>query len=204
MIEVLTGGSLAAAAGLNAYIPLLAVGLLARFTSVIELPSQWAWLSNEWLLGALAVLLLIEVIADKVPAIDSINDVIQTAVRPAAGGMVFGAGASSETVQVADPTSLSGTWWLPIVVGVGIALGVHLLKAAVRPLANLATAGLAAPVLSTLEDIGAVVLSILAILLPILAAVGAVVLIVLLIRTNRARRRRLAPDQIGAPPPALP
>ena len=87
MFEVLTGAGLAAAAGLNAYIPLLAIGLLSRFTDLVSLPPGWAWLENGWVQIILGVLLVIEIVADKVPAVDSVNDWIQTIVRPAAGGI---------------------------------------------------------------------------------------------------------------------
>mgnify|MGYP001006988220 CR=1 FL=1 len=73
-VELFTGLGLATASGLNAYIPLLAMGLLGRFTNLVELPHPWAWLTNGWVIGIVAVLLVVEVVADKVPALDSIND----------------------------------------------------------------------------------------------------------------------------------
>lgn len=189
MIEVLTGSSLAAAAGLNAYLPILGIGLLARFTGLVTLPDAWSWLTDERLLGVVAVLLVLETVADKIPVVDSFNDVLQTAVRPASGGMVFAAGSSSQTVRVDDPAAFfTDNTWVPVAVGIGVALVVHLLKAAVRPVANTMTAGLAAPVLSVTEDAGAVALTITAVVVPVLAAVGAVTLVVLLAR--RLRRRR--------------
>src|SRR5690606_18639323 len=105
MLQLLTGTGLAASAGMNAYIPLLAVGLLARYTDAVTLPAGWEWLSNGWVLGILAVLLLVELVADKVPAVDSINDVLQTAIRPTSGGLVFGAGSSADTLMVSDGLS---------------------------------------------------------------------------------------------------
>ncbi|MDT5064653.1 MAG: hypothetical protein QOK02_808, partial [Mycobacterium sp.] len=96
-MEFLTGLGLASASGLNAYIPLLAMGLLARFTDLVNLPHGWAWLENGWVLVIVAVLLAVEVVADKIPALDSINDVVQTFVRPTSGGIVFGAGTASQT-----------------------------------------------------------------------------------------------------------
>jgi hypothetical protein len=80
-MELLTGLGLASAAGLNAYIPLLAMGLLARFTELVNLPPGWAWLENGWVMVIVAVLLIIEVVADKIPALDSVNDAIQTVDR---------------------------------------------------------------------------------------------------------------------------
>jgi Domain of unknown function (DUF4126) len=58
MLASLTGLGLSAAAGLNAYIPLLLVGLLARFTGVVELPEPYRWIQSGWALGVVAVLLL--------------------------------------------------------------------------------------------------------------------------------------------------
>src|SRR5690349_19563738 len=103
VLESLTGLGLATSAGLNAYIPLLAIGLLARYTDLITLPSNWAWMENGWTLAIVAVLLAIEFVADKVPVVDHVNDVIQTFVRPTAGGLAFGAASSSSTVTVSDP-----------------------------------------------------------------------------------------------------
>ena len=98
MLEFLTGSALAASAGLNAYIPLLLIGLGSRFTGLIELPPNWVWLQNEWVLGILAVLLVLEILADKVPGVDSVNDIVQTVVRPTSGGLAFGSGSAATTV----------------------------------------------------------------------------------------------------------
>ncbi|MFI2646201.1 DUF4126 domain-containing protein [Micromonospora fulviviridis] len=193
MLEVLTGSGLAASAGLNAYIPLLLMGLLARYTDLMELPGGWQWLGNGWVLLILAVLLAVEVVADKVPVVDHVNDVVQTVVRPTAGGLAFGAGSSSETVTVSDPdTFFSSHQWVPVVVGVLIALGVHLLKSAARPVINATTAGFGAPVASTAEDATSAVMSVVAILLPVLVLaflLGFVAFLFWFLRRRRSRRR---------------
>lgn len=198
MFEVLTGAGLAVAAGLNAYIPLLILGLAGRFLDFVDLPAQWQWLSNPWVLVILGVLLVIEVVADKIPVVDSINDWIQLFVRPVAGGIAFGTGSSSGTAVVQDPAQFfTSNAWVPIAVGILLALATHIGKAVSRPVANVATAGTAAPVVSTAEDVGAVVLSILAILLPVLvlfAVAGVVVSFVLLfLRFRRGRSKHLEP-----------
>ncbi|MBQ1042639.1 MULTISPECIES: DUF4126 domain-containing protein [unclassified Micromonospora] len=196
MLEVLTGSGLAASAGLNAYIPLLLMGLLSRCTDLVELPSGWQWLGNGWVVLILAVLLVVETVADKVPVVDHVNDVVQTVVRPTAGGLAFGAGAGSETVTVSDPDTFFSTHqWVPVVVGVLIALGVHLLKAAARPVINATTAGVGAPVASTAEDATSVVMSVVALLLPVLVLVfllGLVFFVPWLFRRRRERRRERA------------
>ncbi|MFG1890212.1 DUF4126 domain-containing protein [Micromonospora sp. NPDC049051] len=198
MLEVLTGTGLAASAGLNAYVPLLTMGLLARYTSVIDLPGGWQWLGNGWVIAILAVLLVVEIVADKVPVVDHVNDVVQTVVRPTAGGLAFGAGSSSETVTVSDPGSFfSSNQWVPVVSGVLIALGVHVLKAAARPVINATTAGIGAPVASTAEDATSVAMSVVAILLPVLVLAFLLGLVVFLFwflrrRSDRRRERQAA------------
>jgi amino acid transporter len=191
VLEALTGTGLAASAGLNAYIPLMIMGLLSRFTGAIDLPHGWEWLSNGWVLAILTVLLAIEVVADKVPIVDHVNDVAQTVVRPTAGGIVFGAGSSSQTATVTDPGTFFGSHqWIPIAAGVIIALCVHGVKAAARPVVNATTAGLGAPVASTAEDIGSIVMSLLAILVPILVLLGLILLVSSAIWALRRRRLR--------------
>ncbi len=200
MLEFLTGTGLAAAAGLNAYIPLLVVGLSSRFLDWVDLPPAWAWLQNEWVLVILGVLLVVEIVADKIPVVDTVNDWIQTIVRPTAGGILFGTGTASETVAVTDPAEFfASNQWVPIAIGVVLSLVVHTGKTLARPAANAATAGVAAPVLSVAEDVSSVLLSILAILLPILVVIGlagiAVGLVALVRRRRRTRRVAAAAGQ---------
>ena len=194
----MTGFGLATAAGLNAYIPMLLMGLLARFTSLVSLPHGWTWLENGWVMGIVAVLLAVEIVADKIPALDSINDTVQTFVRPTAGGIVFGSGTAAQTAAVSDPAEFARTGqWVPVAIGVVTALVVHLTKTAVRPAANAATAGIAAPVLSTIEDFTSVGLSVIAILIPALVLVVMIALAwsaFWLLR--RRRRRKHAADQV--------
>lgn len=200
MLEALTGLSLAAAAGLNAYIPLLGLALLSRFTGLIELPGGWAWLENGWVIAIFAALLVIEVIVDKVPALDSANDVLQTLVRPASGGLVFSAGATSSTAAVTDPAAFASSpaFW-PFVLGAVFALLPHLAKLLVRPAVNLATAGLGATMMSTLEDLGAAAVTVLAVLAPLLALALILLLVAAGIRWLRRARARRAAAAAGLP-----
>jgi len=193
VLEALTGTGLAASAGLNAYIPLMVMGLLARYTDVVDLPHGWAWLSNGWVLVILGILLAVEVVADKVPVVDHMNDVVQTVVRPTAGGLAFGAGSGAQTVTVSNPGSFFGSHqWVPVAAGVLIALCVHGVKAAARPVVNVSTAGFGAPIVSTIEDFGSALMSVLAILMPILVLVGIALFAWLAIVVVRRRRRKRA------------
>lgn len=190
-MELMTGFGLASAAGLNAYIPLLSMGLLDRYTNLVHLPAGWSWLSNGWVIAIVAILLLVEIVADKVPALDSVNDTVQTFVRPTSGGIVFGSGTAAQTAAVTDPADFARTGqWVPVAIGVVTALVVHLTKSAVRPAANVATAGVAAPVLSTLEDVTSAGLTFVAILIPALVVVVLIALIWAAVWLLRRRRRR--------------
>lgn len=196
VLEVLTGTGLAASAGLNAYIPLLLMGVLSRYTDLIDLPGGWTWLDNGWVMGILAVLLAVEMVADKIPVVDHVNDVIQTVVRPTAGGLAFGAGSTSQTVTVSDPGQFfTSHQWVPVVAGVLIALGVHGVKAAARPVINATTVGFGAPVASTAEDATSAIMSVVAIVLPVLVLLfgaGLVLFVAWMLGRRRDRKRERA------------
>ncbi|GAA2182029.1 hypothetical protein GCM10009847_25980 [Leucobacter tardus] len=203
MVEVIAGVVLAIAAGLNAYIPLLGVALLARFTPLITLPENWTWLELDWVMWVLGGLLALEVLVDKFPVLDTVNDVLQTLVRPASGGMVFSIGVSSETAAVTDPQAMltsEGLW--PFLIGIGVALIPHVLKAIVRPVVNVVTGGAGAAVTSAAEDIGAVALTVLALVAPVAALVGAVIVLILLVRRLRRAIRRRREARAGRSLPA--
>lgn len=198
-MEFLTGTGLAVAAGLNAYIPLLILGLAGRFLDFVDLPKNWAWLENPWVLGILAVLLIIEIVADKIPVVDSVNDWVQTIVRPVSGGIAFGTGSASATAVVTDPAAFfSSGSWVPIAIGVLLALGTHATKMAARPVLNAASIGTAAPVVSTAEDGASIALSVFALVLPILVLVLIVGLIVVLVLSMRRAGRRKRERQANA------
>lgn len=171
------------AAGLNAYIPLFALGILHRM-DVVHLSAGWDWLASWPSMAIVGTLLVIEIVVDKVPAIDSINDAVQTVVRPAAGAMVFTASAASGTPALDGvpqiPTSDEMSW-VPYALGVVFALFTHGTKAAARPIANVGTAGLAAPVVSTAEDASSIGLVAAAVFAPVIVAIAAIALAVLLV-----------------------
>jgi hypothetical protein len=167
-MDIFSAFGLSVSAGLNAYIPLLVVGLVARFTDWITLSPPFDALTNEWVLLVLIVLLLVEFFADKIPAVNHVNDVIQTFVRPVAGAIVFA--ASAHAITDIAPV-------LAFICGLLVSGTVHGAKAlAVRPAVTATTGGMANPVVSTAEDLLAFVLSILAVLIPIV--LGALICVV--------------------------
>ncbi|GAA3468253.1 DUF4126 domain-containing protein [Nonomuraea roseola] len=169
MLAALTGLGLSTAAGLNAYIPLLVVGVLANLSDAVKLPDGYGWLSNWGVLAIIAVLLLAEFVLDKVPVVDSVNDAIQTAVRPASGGVVFSATAAA--AEIDSSTWMTENPWAGWLIGIVTALAVHVLKSTARPVVNATTGGLGAPVVSTVEDAGSLGVSLVAIFLPVLVLV---------------------------------
>jgi hypothetical protein len=196
VIEFLIGSSLAASAGLNAWMPLFLLGLADRLIPAVQLPAGWSWLSGDIALWVIGALLVLEIVADKIPALDSLNDIVQSVLRPASGGIACGAGAGAQTVAVEDPSAFfTDNAWVPIVIGVGIALAVHVVKAVGRVAANSVTGGLAAPALSTAEDGASFMLAVAAIVVPILALVllvGLIVAAVVMTKRRRARKRAAA------------
>ena len=181
-MDIFTAFGLSFSAGLNAYIPLLVLSLLAKFTDLITLNSPWDALTNGWVIGVLVFLSFLEFFADKIPAVNHINDAVQTVVRPAAGAIVFAA-----TSSVADIHPV-----LAMVAGILVAGGVHATKsAALRPVVTATTGGAGNVPISIFEDIVSTLLSFFSIIIPIIIAI-VIVLITLLIawwlwrRANRA------------------
>ncbi len=195
MLAALTGMSLSAAAGLNAYIPFLVVALLARFTDLVVLPVGWEWIESNWAIGVASVLLLAEVVLDKVPAVDTVNDAIQTFIRPGMGGLIFA--ATTAASELDNSAWMKENPWVSVVLGVVVSGLVHTGKMAARPVVNGATVGVGGPIVSTVEDGASFGLSVLAVLAPVLALVALVLLAWLLVwmwlRVRRWRRSRRDP-----------
>jgi hypothetical protein len=188
LLGIFSAFGLSASAGLNAYIPLLIVGTLAHYTNLIKLNSPWDTLANPYILILLGVLVIIEMLADKIPAVNHINDLIQTFIRPAAGAVAFA--ASANVITDINPI-------LALACGLLVAGTVHVAKsAAVRPAVTATTGGAGNVPVSIAEDIVATVLSFLAILLPILVGMLMIVTLALLLwwlssRSNAADKNSL-------------
>jgi hypothetical protein len=181
---VLSAFGLAASAGLNAYVPLLLVALIARFTDWIALGEAWEPLTSWWVIGVIVVLGTIEFFADKLPAVNHANDILQTFIRPAAGAVLFA--ASTNVVTNIHPI-------FALVAGLLVAGTVHVAKsAAVRPMVSLTTGGTGNVPASIAEDVIATILSILAIVIPVAIAALIVLLTAFAIWLLWRRARRQA------------
>lgn len=181
MYELLTGLGLALPAGLNAYIPLLAIALADRYTGLIHLAAPYDAIGSPLAIAIIALLLGIEIIADKVPIIDHINDLIQSFIRPAAGAVLVM--ASTDAVHSINPV-------LAMILGLVVAGGVHTAKSTFRPVVTATTGGMGNPVVSATEDGTAICLSVIALVAPILIAIIIVLIASFALMVLRRRHRR--------------
>jgi hypothetical protein len=172
--------ALAASAGLRAWLPLLLAGGLSRL-GVLDLGSSFQFLGSNRALVLFGVATAIELVGDKIPAVDHALDVIGTPLRPAAGALL----AASVLGTVTDPlTSVV----LGTAVGAPSALVPHAAKAAMRAASTTVTGGLANPALSFVEDAISLLVFILAVLVPLV--VVALLGLVLFLASRWLRRRR--------------
>lgn len=179
------------ASGINAYATVLVLGLLGRFLGVSEVPVGF---ERTDVLIVMGILTVIEVVADKIPYVDSVWDTISTVIRPIAGAVIGAlvAGAQGDLLTI----SLAS-------VGGATALVSHLVKAGIRLAINTSPEPASNIGASLLGDVGVVAMTSLAVVAPVSAVVivaiiliiGIVVAVALLRRTRRgyhAFRRWLA------------
>lgn len=176
---VLAAFGLSGAAGLNAWLPLLAGALAARLDWV-ELAAPFGELTSNAGIGVLGALTLADFVGDKIPVVDHALHVVGLGVAPVSGAALFAGQTGDETGM---PTLLA------ILLGGGTAGIVHSIRTAVRPLSTAGTAGMGNPVLSLGEDAGSLALVVLAFAVPLLAVVLLALLVVPLLRVCRRGRR---------------
>ncbi len=183
LLDLASAFGLSTSAGLNAYIPMLTVALLAKFTHLIDLGEPWDALTNWWVIALLGLLLILEEVADKIPVVDTINDVVQTLVRPTAGAVLFAATTQS---------SINMHPVLAFACGIILSGTVHVAKSGSRPAIAAASGGLATPVVSTVEDLVVVVVSFLSIIFPYLVVAWLLLLCAAIFLAIRWRHNRRA------------
>ena len=182
LLGIFTAFGLSASAGLNAYIPLLVVGVIAHYTDWITLNDPWDLLANPWVLIVLGILVIIEMLADKIPVVNHINDAIQTFIRPAAGAVAFA--ASAKVITDVHPV-------LALICGLLVAGSVHAVKSvAVRPAVTATTGGVGNVPVSIAEDIFSTLMSILAIVIPIMVVIILVLMVTLFILWRQRHREK--------------
>jgi hypothetical protein len=187
LTSLLSAFGLSTAAGLNAYIPLLTIGLLARYTDLITLTAPFDTLENPIVLLVIAVIALLDLIGDKIPAVDHALHAAGMFLAPAAGAILFMAANSDSGAVHPILAAICG------IIAAGFAHGA---RSTARPFVTATTGGVGNPVVSFMEDVASLILSVLAIILPVLAflvALGGILLFFALLRRLR-RSREPAPQ----------
>jgi uncharacterized membrane protein len=179
------GAGLGVLSGLRAFLPLALVGLIARtgvFGGAMDLDgTNFAFLESTWAIGIFALIALFEMAADKVPLLDSAQDLVATPLRVLAGAVLFGAAMADEQTAA----MIAG------MVGGGLISGAaHAVKGVIRPGATIATGGTVNPFLSLFEDLATALGTVLLALLPLLGILMLVFLLLLVFRLSRRRRRK--------------
>ena len=157
--------------GINLYATVVTLGLLQKF-SFVKLPGELGILSSGWVLGVAGVMYAVEFVADKIPAVDSAWDAVHTFIRVPAGAIL-----AATAFADFDPTVKT----IAMIVGGGVALGSHGLKATTRLAANTSPEPFSNIALSVGEDIFAVGATILMAISPVAILVMVVIFIILLI-----------------------
>jgi hypothetical protein len=158
------------AAGVNLYATVALVGLASRY-GWVSLPPQYQAFDNDWVIGAALVMYAIEFFADKIPYVDSLWDMVHTAIRPIGGALI-----AVMTLGDASPTTEA----LVMLLGGAVATGSHLTKTSTRAVANTSPEPFSNWALSLSEDIFVVGLGFLALQYPVIALGVALVLLVLI------------------------
>lgn len=151
--------------GINLYATVTVLGILQKF-QFAKLPGGLDVLDNWWIIGVAAGLYLVEFVADKIPYVDSVWDVLHTFIRVPAGAIVAWSAVSEMDTSVMVIASLFGG---------GLALSSHGTKAAIRAGANLSPEPVSNWVLSIAEDVIAFGGAILAVIAPVLIAIVLVI-----------------------------
>lgn len=185
---------LGAASGLNAWIPLLGLGLAQR-AGVVTLTAPFDALGSTTALLVLGAVFLVDLVGDKVAVVDHVLHAVGTVVAPASGAVVFA--AQENLLSQSHP-------WVAGAAGVVVAGSVHLGRSALRPAVTTGTGGAGNPVVSTLEDVVSFVLTVLAVMVPLLAFLAAVAVVALAVRRVRRWRRRRAADRAATVAPSVP
>lgn len=187
---LMAGISLSAAAGLRVFLPVLALGLAARF-GLLELGEQFAWLASDPVLMVVGIAALLEVGTYYIPIVDNLLDTLAT---PAAigGGTVIVAALLPEMHGLLQ-------WGTAALLGGGAAGITQATTVLARGVSTASTGGLGNPLIATSETGGSLVAILFALLIPVFFGVVVILalawLLVRLVRLLRSRRHRApAPD----------
>jgi len=208
---------LALASGINAYFPLLAFAVAARWFHLYKVNPSFSFVTQTWFLALLTVLTIVDLVADKIPLIDNAWDAIHTVIRPIMGALVVAASYNQVHLQsmtgivlasntnvvigaigvIRGVTSFSLSFMGLMVAGAILALMVHITKATTRVASTTTTFGLGNIVLSVVEDVGVFITTLLSLFAPVIMFILIVIFVLvflmsirLMLRIFRRRRSR--------------
>ena len=184
VLGLAAGIAIAAAAGLRAFLPLLAIGLAGRF-GLIHLQPGADWLTGTPALVCFGTATVVEIVGDKIPVVDHALDAIGTFLRPIAAAL------AAYGVLVHWPAP-----WAQIValaLGAG-AFAVHAAKAKARIGSTAVTMGAANPVLSVVEDGVSILIVVVALVAPLVVLALLLLLAWAFVRLFRGRPQTPAPQ----------
>ncbi|MUU77363.1 DUF4126 domain-containing protein [Winogradskyella endarachnes] len=167
ILSIFLGIGLSASVGFRVFLPLFALSLAAYF-NVWDLNESWMWVGSTTAVITLGIATLVEIVAYYIPVIDNALDTIAIPLATLAGTAVM-------VSTVADLSPVI-TWALAIIAGGGTAAAVKSSASTTRLGSTVSTAGIANPIISTVETGTSIVMSVMSIFLPIVA-----ILLVLLI-----------------------
>lgn len=190
ILPALLGVGLAAATGFRTFLPLLMLGLAAKFQLFgMQLADAMSWLDSTPALVALGIATAVELAADKIPAVDHFLSAIGTVIRPIAGAVAAGAAFSQFDPMIA---AIAG-----LIIGAPTALAFHAAQAGTRVISTGTTAGLANPFISVGEDLASFFTALLAMLAPVVIPLVLAVMLFALWSLWRFVRR---PPTVNSPP----
>ena len=173
IISIIIGIGLAASVGFRIFVPLFALSL-ASFYGVIPLNETWEWVGSSTAILILGIATIVEILAYFIPWLDNLLDTIAIPLAAVAGTAVMVA-----TVSNLDPTI---TWALAIIAGGGTATAIKGSTSTTRLASTATTAGIANPIISTVETGTSIVMAVFAIFLPILAIILVIVILWLIFK----------------------
>jgi len=162
IFSILIGIGLAASVGFRIFVPLFALSIATHF-NVIPLNESWEWIGSSTAIIALGIATVVEIAAYLIPWLDNLLDSIAIPLAAIAGTAVM-----VSTVTDLDPVI---TWALAIIAGGGTATAIKTSTSTTRLASTASTAGIANPVISTVETGTSIIMSILSFVFPILAVI---------------------------------
>lgn len=177
ILSVFVGLGLAAAAGFRVFVPLLVVSIAARLG--LPLATEFAWLASTPALIAFSIATVVEVVAYYVPFVDNFLDAITSPLAVVAGTVL--------TAAVLTDVDPFFKWTMAIIAGGGMAGMVQAKTVMTRGLSSVATAGLANPIISTLELGAAITAATVSVLMPLLALVFLLAIVLWMLRGRRLK-----------------